>query len=102
MATPHFPDRALGSSRVSPRAATADDRPVQPATVHPLVVPRATVRCECTRCGAHVEVLRSWQIAGWCQNCGGYDLRALSAVGPAAPLDPAPALPVALPPARVA
>ena len=69
---------------------------------------RATVRCECGVCGAHVEVEASWQIAGWCRNCHSYDLRPLGAPmaaahGPApAQLDRHPARDVAFPVARVA
>lgn len=48
----------------------------------------ATMRCECAFCGAHVEVRRSWQLSGWCQNCRRHELRPLVAAAP--PVAPAP------------
>lgn len=42
-----------------------------------LIAPE-TIRCECVHCGAHVMVRRSWQLAGWCRNCRGYELRPLA------------------------
>lgn len=98
MPAPHFPGdtsppsegAADGSGRVAAAAAAADDSPTaMPLTIATPAPPQ--VRCECEACGAHVLVAASWQIAGWCANCGGYALRALDAPAPP-PVAPVAAL----------
>lgn len=79
--------------------APADDAGMQALSPNPVSVPDVTVRCECTRCGAHVQARRSWRIAGWCQNCGGYELQPLAQTGR---LDLDPATGIAFRLARVA
>lgn len=73
MATPRFADTAHGPSPMVRVVGRDDDAPMP---ITSAIVP-TIVRCECTTCGAHVEVRASWQIAGWCRNCHGYDLRPL-------------------------
>lgn len=79
--------------------AAGEDHDMRLIVLDPIPAPGSTVRCECLHCGAHVQARRSWRIAGWCQNCGGYDIRPLP---PAPRLDPAPAAGIAFPVARVA
>lgn len=74
---------------------TAADDPSMKVVPLPAPTRLGTERCECSACGAHVEVRRSWQLAGQCGNCRSYDLRPLASVGspPAVP----PQIGVALP-----
>lgn len=106
MATPPFPDRGLGDTRVGSAVGTADDAAMQVIALNPPASLGAKVRCECARCGAHVLVRRSWQISGWCQNCRSYDVRPLAtATPPATPpalVDLVASVPVASLQARVA
>lgn len=91
---PHFPDPASRASEgIDPGSrgvgapAAPDDHPDKPMMLSIAPSAPSQVRCECETCGAHVLVAASWQLAGWCSNCGGYALRALE---PAAPPPVAP------------
>ncbi len=99
MAPPHFPQSDRRGAPVRDAAPADEHDDMQLVALPPISAADSTVRCECTRCGAHVEARRSWRIAGWCQNCGCYDLRPLHA---APRLDPAPTGGVAFRVARVA
>ena len=72
--TPQIPEGGRGNSRVVCFTAPAEDVPM----------PVTTVRCECSGCGAHVEVRRGWQLSGQCGNCRGYDLRPVPPTAPVA------------------
>lgn len=106
MAPPPFPDRSLGDTGVSGAIGRVEDAGMQVIALNPPVPAGTMMRCECGSCGAHVMVRRSWQIAGWCQNCRSHDIRALAMpTPPARPpvlVDLPPPVSVALPERRVA
>jgi hypothetical protein len=85
MGVPHFADSGLRVPGVSGEARRDEDSPMHVVSLSPPVSSPELVRCECAHCGSHVKVRQSWQLAGRCQNCGGYDLRALEAAAPAPP-----------------
>jgi hypothetical protein len=106
MALPRFADTDRGDPWVHGAARDVDDAAMDVIPLLPATAPDAMLRCECGACGAHVMVLRSWQIAGQCRNCRSYDIRPLTvATPPASPpavVDLVPRAPVAWPARRVA
>lgn len=86
MSPPRFAVPAGCEARVAASGRGDDDAPM---TVIPLIAPE-TIRCECVQCGAHVMVRRSWQLAGWCRNCRGYQLRPLVPLAEAPTPTPTP------------